>query len=456
MPYEIDEISMMSPEDVAGEYGGDKRKIGQAVQLGILNPLVGVMAGMFIDKMRSAAVQEQEPLGTVAQDTLPMSAPAGLGATQVAQQMAPQMPAAPATPVMAASGGLMDLPVSEDMVPDEYAGGGIVAFQNEGFVDPIFSAPDATDPYARERTPSQYEKFTKDLTLPELQEYFRSGKVPDRLKGQEPTGFGSRGAPLLGTYTGYDRAKPASKARDEDAAPVPRPQDRTSRRETEGEGRETTAAAPAAAQTDYAKMVEDLKKRFGVTDDAEIKGREALAKYREKLTSDIDKAGALGMIQAGLGIAGGKSRYALQNLQGAMPAITEYAKAQEKIRGEERGILDSEIKLDQAADARRRGDMGTALKLEQDAKELAVRERQVRAAERQAGRMGAEAEVIDRYAKAKGISFDKAAREIAEMRGDARNPLNAFIAEQIRAKGNKGQIDIREMIEKYPGLAPTR
>jgi len=70
--------------------------------------------------------------------------------------------------------------------------------------------------------------------------------------------------------------------------------------------------------------------------------------------------------------------------------------------------------------------------------------------------MGAEAEVIDRYAKAKGISFDKAAREIAEMRGDARNPLNAFIAEQIRAKGNKGQIDIREMIEKYPGLAPTR
>ena len=204
-------------------------------------------------------------------------------------------------------------------------------------------------------------------------------------------------------------------------------------------------------------MVEDLKKRFGVTDDAEVKGREALAKYREKLTSDMDKAGALSMIQAGLGIAGGKSRYALQNLAGASPAISEYAKSLEKLRGEERGLLDSEIKLDQAAEARRRGDMGMALKLEQDAKELAVRERQVSAAERQAGRPGAQTEYVMAYAKSKGISFDEAAKEIAYMQGEARDPQRAAMAEILkRVKPGQSTIDIRDVLEKYPGVVPTR
>ena len=170
----------------------------------------------------------------------------------------------------------------------------------------------------------------------------------------------------------------------------------------------------------------------------------------------MDKAGALGLVSAGLGIAGGKSRYALQNLQGAMPAIEQYSKAMDKIREGEKGILDSEARMEQAADARARGDMATAISLEKDARDFALREKTAAAQIAQAGRMGAEAEVIDRYAKAKGISFDKAAREIAEMRGEARNPLNAFVAEQIRSKGKTGQIDIKEMIEKYPGVVPTR
>lgn len=457
----MDSVNMMSPEKVAAEYSGDKKKIGQAVQMGLLDPTVGVMAGMFIDRVRAAAVKEQQPDVTVAQETL---GPAGLGATQVAQQMAPQMtpasqPAMPAqppaqAPMMAASGGLMDLPVPEDMVPDEYAGGGIVAFSAGDLVDPVFAAP-GEDTGSR---PLPYESFTGDMTLQELQEYYRSGKVPDRLKGREPRGLGSRGAPLLGDYTGYKtpRGAPVQKEDAKKEEPPTRSQSPvpdTRKNDTEAAG---PGAAPAAAQTDYAAMVENLKKRFGVTDDSDAKAREAISQYRSRLTQDIDKAGALGMIQAGLGIAGGKSRYALQNLAGAAPAIAEYARAQEKIRGEERGLLDSEIKLDQAAEARRRGDMATALKLEQDAKELAIRERQVKAAERQAGRAGAQTEYVATYAKSKGISFDQAAREIAEMQGEARNPLNAYIAEQIRSKGKTGQININDLLEKHPGVVPTR
>jgi hypothetical protein len=454
---DMDNFDLLSAEKVAAKYGGDKRKIGQAAQMGLVNPTVAVMAGMFIDRMRGAAVQEQQPSTTVAQDVMaPATQMAGLGATPQANT---QMAAVPTGTRTLAEGGLAALPVNEDMFPDEYAGGGIVAFQNEGFVDPIFSAPDMGDPYARERTPSQYEMFTKELTLPELQEYYRSGKVPDRLAGQEPRGLGSRGAPLFGGYTGYDLPKAPSKAKDEVDKPTAAAATATARgqgeKESRGEGRGASKAA--AAPTDYAEYLKSLKTKFGVSDAPDAKAREALDKYKEKLNKDLDKAGALGLVSAGLGIAGGKSRYALQNLQGAMPAIEQYSKAMDKIREGEKGILDSEARMEQAADARRRGDMATAISLEKDARDFALREKTAAAQIAQAGRMGAEAEVIDRYAKAKGISFDKAAREIAEMRGEARDPQRTQMAEILkRVKPGQTTIDIKDLLTQYPGLAPTR
>jgi hypothetical protein len=463
---DMDNFDLLSAEKVAAKYGGDKRKIGQAAQMGLVNPTVAVMAGMFIDRMRGAAVQEQQPSTTVAQDVMaPATQMAGLGATPQAQavpQMAPQantqMAAVPTGTRTLAEGGLTALPVNEDMFPDEYAGGGIVAFQNEGFVDPIFSAPDMEDPYARERTPSQYEMFTKELTLPELQEYYRSGKVPDRLAGQEPRGLGSRGAPLFGGYTGYDLPKAPSKAKDEVDKPTAATATARGQGEKESRGEGRGASKAAAAPTDYAAYLKSLKTKFGVSDTPDAKAREALDKYKEKLNKDLDKAGALGLVSAGLGIAGGKSRYALQNLQGAMPAIEQYSKAMDKIREGEKGILDSEARMEQAADARARGDMATAISLEKDARDFALREKTAAAQIAQAGRMGAEAEVIDRYAKAKGISFDKAAREIAEMRGEARDPMKTILAERFRnaQKGGAEKIDIRDLITQYPGVTPTR
>ena len=460
---DMDNFDLLSAEKVAAKYGGDKRKIGEAARMGLVNPTVAVMAGMFIDRMRNAAIKEQQPTTTVAQDTFTppvQMAQAGLGATpqaQAAPQMPTQMAAAPAQTATLAEGGLTALPVDDDMFPDEYAGGGVVAFQNEGFVDPIFSAPDMGDPYARERTPSQYEMFTKELTLPELQEYYRSGKVPDRLAGQEPSGLGSRGIPLFGGYTGYDLPKAPSKSKDEAvkpaaaaAAPAARSQ---GAEESKGEGRGASKAA--AAPTDYAEYLKSLKTKFGVSDEPDAKAREALDKYKEKLNKDLSKAGALGLVSAGLGIAGGKSRHALQNLQGAIPAIDQYSRAMDKIREGEKGILDSEARREQAADARRRGDMATAISLEKDARDFALRERTAAAQIAQANRMGAEAEVIDRYAKSKGISFDQAAVEIAQMRGEARDPVKAAIAEKFKAGKSTGRNDadiMKDLRKSYPDV----
>lgn len=144
--------SLQSPEAIAKEYSGNKMKIAQAAQLGLLDPTAAVLAGMFIDRMRGAQQQEQAPQRTVAQQVLAPTpqapAGAGLGATPQAAQLAaayPQEGAPPPIPgptiptqepVMAADGGLMSLPVDDAMFEPAYKEGGIVAFA-AGSQEPI-------------------------------------------------------------------------------------------------------------------------------------------------------------------------------------------------------------------------------------------------------------------------------------------------------------------------------
>jgi hypothetical protein len=163
--------SLQSPEQIAKDYGGNKQKIAEAMQMGIIDPTAGTMAGMFIDRMRSAAQAEAAPQQSVAQQVFappappPMAAPAGLGATPEASAM-PPMDAAPpmgATPPQgmppqgempmmaeggmvppyASGGGLSDMPLPDGMFDepsnggfsDGYAGGGLVAFAAGDMVD---------------------------------------------------------------------------------------------------------------------------------------------------------------------------------------------------------------------------------------------------------------------------------------------------------------------------------
>jgi hypothetical protein len=160
--------NLQSPEQIAKDYGGNKQKIAEGMQMGIIDPTAGTLAGMFIDRMRSAAQQEQAPQQSVAQQVFtppappappmggpPMGgppAPAGLGATPEAAQMPPMPgmggppPGAPPmgmaeggmVPPYMAGGGLSDLPVPDDMFDEPrdggYANGGIVAFAGSGLV----------------------------------------------------------------------------------------------------------------------------------------------------------------------------------------------------------------------------------------------------------------------------------------------------------------------------------
>ena len=144
-------FSIQAPETIAKEYGGNKQKIAQAVQSGLIDPTAGVLAGMFIDRMRSAQMAERAPAPSVAQQVLaPQSvAPAGLGAMPPGGAPAAMPQMAPA-PGMAdggyvppyAKGGLDDLPLPDTMFDeptnggfdDGYSGGGMVAFDDGGDV----------------------------------------------------------------------------------------------------------------------------------------------------------------------------------------------------------------------------------------------------------------------------------------------------------------------------------
>ena len=123
-------FSLQAPEQIAKEYGGDKQKIMQAAQMGVVDPTAAVMAGMFIDRMRTAQAAEQAAPPTVAQEVFappappPMQGAPGMGAPpMVPPQMAPQ------------AGGLEALPVSDAMFSEGevgMAGGGMVSFAAGG------------------------------------------------------------------------------------------------------------------------------------------------------------------------------------------------------------------------------------------------------------------------------------------------------------------------------------
>jgi hypothetical protein len=159
-------FTIQSPEEIAKDYGGNKQKIAEAMQMGIVDPTAGTLAGMFIDRMRSAAQMEGAPQQTVAEQVFappappmgaPMGAPAGLGATPEAaamplqemgpppQEMAPpqdmpSMAEGGMVPPYASGGGLSDVPIPDGMFDepsnggfgDGYAGGGMVAFAPGG------------------------------------------------------------------------------------------------------------------------------------------------------------------------------------------------------------------------------------------------------------------------------------------------------------------------------------
>jgi len=109
--------NITAPEEIAKEYGGNKKKIQQAASQGIISPTEAVMAGMFIDRMRNAAAQEQAQQPSVAEQVMNPQPP-----------MPPQAQMGAPMQRMAMGGGVDSIPFDEG----DYAEGGIVSFNVAG------------------------------------------------------------------------------------------------------------------------------------------------------------------------------------------------------------------------------------------------------------------------------------------------------------------------------------
>jgi hypothetical protein len=243
-------FSIQAPEDIAKEYMGNKQRIAQAAQMGVVDPTAAVLAGMFIDRMRSAQVMEAGQTPTVAQQVLggggsPMPSPQGLGSVPSPvppppPQMQPMAPPQGMPPQGMAMGGLVGLPVPDAMFDeptnggfdDGYAGGGLVAFADGGPAQAPNYYGYSIDPrqnmaIARELAGVPESKYSSALeqehleTLtPGAQEKQRKGRIWDVLTdvgfrmaaSRSPTLFGAIGEAGMGALPAAREAQRLSKA----------------------------------------------------------------------------------------------------------------------------------------------------------------------------------------------------------------------------------------------------
>lgn len=351
----MNEVDLMSPSKVAEKYGGDKRKIAQAVQMGMIDPTVGVMAGMFIDRMRSAAAQEQQPQTTVAQDVM--------------TQPQAGIPAAAAAPM---ERGLAALPVDESMIPsgEGYAGGGIIAFDVGGRVPRYDELPLAP------KNLRAGDGFTYESSLPGLSttEY----RI-DPFTGMPVTlGDYLRALDERGLRTSAAQAPVSSSAPVSSTAPVPSSPisaeypDESKRGTAAGivkQGAATTAAprdeqniAPQAAlirrssiaPASFEEALGKAKAALGdlPKEDVYADIRAELEARKGKADENLKQAAWMRLAEAGFNMAAGTSPYALQNVAKAgVQAIKSYGedlKDQEKLSREDRKMLADIKKLEQA------------------------------------------------------------------------------------------------------------
>jgi hypothetical protein len=132
---------------------------------------------------------------------------------------------------------------------------------------------------------------------------------------------------------------------------------------------------PAAAKPPEAKLITDegakkvpgtglsiedfqkQQKAFGISADPNKDIREQIDKLEQGTKKEREQAKYMALLQAGLGIMGGTSESALENIgKGAMPAVTQYGAALKDIRSEEKEITKMRSQLVSAEDARKRGD----------------------------------------------------------------------------------------------------
>lgn len=271
--------------------------------------------------------------------------------------------------------GIAALPVSDQVF--RAAGGGIVAFDNGGEVPKYrdegyvqfpsdtfggFTAYESPPPLTPAQVP---EELIGRIGLAQVKD-IQSGRYgtnkEDILKAFGITPSATRAAAPVAAAPAATVAPPA--------APAPAPAS------VRGIPAASAAAATKTVTAPAEMTVEQWKKRqaeFGVDDDVQKRYEELIAKTRET-AGDREMAKNMALLQAGLGIMGGSSPYALQNIgEGAKGAVSQYSKDIKEIRAAERDADKMRLEMAKAQDAQKRGDFKAYQEHSEKARDLSLK-----------------------------------------------------------------------------------
>lgn len=372
-------MSLTTPESIAREYGGNKKKIAEAARMGLLDPTAAVMAGMFIDKMRAAATAEQAQDTTVAQDILG----GGLGALPTPpQQQTPPMPAQAA--MQAQQAQPQAAPVRPELMQGvaalpadnigEYAGGGIVAFgtggdtgEDEDFIGRIAERgvpPDDQFPYGYREEDFGPQDRRQIRSNPFAPEFTMGPRTPqERLAAQlafPPSAIGKavkEAPPDLKIPAGFRKTtdvaadprvgRSISPKIDKYGIPIPDPAANLAAAEREA-GR-LVKIPEEETQSKAIQATKDLYREMGVNTDLYKKHRTILEQERGTLRADKEEAKTMRILEAAAGILAGKSPHAFVNIgEGVTPAIKGLAQDLKDVKKADRELTRAQMSLDNA------------------------------------------------------------------------------------------------------------
>ena len=257
--------------------------------------------------------------------------------------------------------GVASLPVPEEMYSSDYAGGGIVAFDEGGMAgtfDSFIPQEPSGEPLVEPDIP---EELVGKIGLPQVYG-IREGRY-GRTKEEILKSFGVK--PVT------PAARPAPTVSAEAAPAVPAAPAKAPARES-GIAAIPKGAAPAA-KPDYLTKLQEMLKKAGVTD-TDQEDLAAIQQGRSKLEDDKFDALRMSLIRAGLGMAAGTSPYALSNIaKGGIEGFETYDKSTKEIKAERKEYDKIERDLRKAANLRKRGEVEKALDLEEKAEDREIK-----------------------------------------------------------------------------------
>jgi hypothetical protein len=268
--------------------GYSKQAIDKSTKSGLVDDLVGLAA----IQEKNKAEKERQAAAALAQGTPPTVKDQILAERAALEQQRQQ-----------------GIEMAQSNLPTEYAGGGIIAFDNGGDVE----APKSYFERMRERLGKATSSTTTSPGMPTFM-----------------------GIPLFGAANKdavlEARATDAAPA----AAPAPTKPDTGIRILPDAPAAKPAAPVTAAAPTPAAPGLGNTYEKDAGGIDTLIKQLTGDIKESAKTNADARKeAKLMGMLQAGLGIMGGTSQYAGANFKGAIPAIQSYQEEMRGIRADE-------------------------------------------------------------------------------------------------------------------------